>query len=240
MALPRVVLRYFNCRGRGQALRYLLVDQGIEFADERIEAEAWQRYAGAPEAGGPFCSLPVLQWEECSIAQTLAIAAYLSRWLGHAENLDSAGLARLESVASAAYLDLTCLIRELLRPRVMPQDDQWPTFLAEFSTTVPARLPAFERLLCARGAPFFGGVAPVAADYFVFEAVDAWLELLGAPVAAALANCPRLREHQSELLARPKLSAYLASGCRPLPLTASPHETAIRARLRAAFSPVSR
>ena len=31
----RITLRYFNCRGRGQALRYLLIDHGVEFADER-------------------------------------------------------------------------------------------------------------------------------------------------------------------------------------------------------------
>ena len=238
MALPRVVLRYFDCRGRGQALRYLLVDQGIEFVDERVEAEAWQRHEGARGAG-PFGGLPVLEWEGSSIAQALAIAAFLSRHLGHVENRDSAGLARLESISSAAYLDLTCVIRELLRPRVMPQDDQWAAFLTEFSTTIPARLPAFERLLAVQSGPFFGGVAPVAADYFVLEAVDAWLELLGAPVATALANCPRLREHQSALSARCKLSAYLASGSRPLPLTASPHETAIRDRLRSAFPPVT-
>ena len=35
--------------------------------------------------------------------------------------------------------------------------------------SVPARLPAFERLLGAQGTRFFGGVEPAAADYFVFE-----------------------------------------------------------------------
>jgi hypothetical protein len=217
-------------------LRYFLIDQGIEFTDDRVETKAWLSYKASPQVAGPFCSLPVLHWGECLVGQALAIAAYLSRRLGHDENRDATELARLDSVTSAAHLDLTCMIRELLRPRIMPQGDQWSAFLTEFSSSIPARLPAFERLLAAQEAPYFGGVAPVAADYFVFEAVDAWLELLGVPFAVALANCPRLGEHQRALLARPKLGAYVASGGRPHPLTMSPHEPEIRDRLRVAIA----
>jgi hypothetical protein len=73
-----VVLRYFNCRGRGQALRYLLVDYGIEFVDERFEADlSWSTFKGAAQ-GGPFGSLPVLHWGEHTVGQALAIAGYLA------------------------------------------------------------------------------------------------------------------------------------------------------------------
>jgi Glutathione S-transferase, C-terminal domain len=226
-----VVLRYFNCRGRGQALRYFLVDSGIAFADERFEADlSWPTFKGAAQ-GGPFGSLPVLHWGEHTIGQALAIAGYLTRRLGLDQGRDCDELALLESVTSAAYLDLTCVVRELLRPRVMPNDEQWPAFFASFLDSIPARLPSFERLLGARGTPFFGGVEPAAADYFVFEAVDAWLELLGVRLVAALATCPRLRDHHSAVFARPNLKAYLASGARPNPLTASPLEREIRERL---------
>lgn len=172
VAPQRIVLRYFNCRGRGQAVR------------------------------------------------------------GHTQHLDIQERALLDAVASAAYLDLTCVIRELLRPRIMPRDEQWSGFFAELMATVSGRLPAFERLLAVRGAPFFGGAAPVAADYFVFEAMDAWLELFGHPLAATLASCAHLSAHRTALLARPKLRAYVGSGQRPAALTASPHERSIRERLR--------
>jgi hypothetical protein len=226
-----VVLRYFNCRGRGQALRYLLVDYGIEFVDERFEADlSWSTFKGAAQ-GGPFGSLPVLHWGEHTVGQALAIAGYLARRLGLDEHRNCENLALLESVTSAAYLDLACVVRDLLRPRVMPNDEQWPAFFAGFLDSIPARLPAFERLLSAQSTPFFGGVEPVAADYFVFEAVDAWLELLGVRFVAALATCPRLREHHGAMFARPHLNAYLASAGRPGPLTASRHEPEIRERL---------
>lgn len=231
-----VVLRYFNCRGRGQALRYLLVDYGIAFVDERFEADvSWSTFKGAAQ-GGPFGSLPVLHWGEHTIGQALAIAGYLTRSLGLDQRRDRENLALLESVTSAAYLDLTCVVRDLLRPRVIPNDEQWPAFFAGFLESIPARLPAFERQLSAQGTPFFGGVEPTAADYFVFEAVDVWLELLGFGFGAALATCPRLREHHSAVFARPNLNAYLASGGRPGPLTASPHEPEIRERLSKALA----
>ena len=236
MGSHAVVLRYFNCRGRGQALRYLLVDCGIEFVDERFEADlSWSAFKGTAK-GGPFGSLPVLHWGEHTIGQALAIAGYLARRLGLDQRRDCENLALLESVTSAAYLDLTCVVRDLLRPRVMPNDEQWPAFFAGFLDSVPARLPAFERLLGALGTPFFGGIEPAAADYFVFEAVDAWLELLGVRFVAALATCPRLREHHSAVFARPTLNAYLVSGRRPGPLTASRHEPEIRERLSKALA----
>lgn len=133
----RIVLRYFNCRGRGQALRYLLIDHGIEFTDERLEADqSWQ--AGRAAWGGPFLSVPVLEWDGHQVAQTLPIASYLSRRMGHTQHLDIQETALLDAVASAAYLDLTCVIRELLRPRIMPRDEQWSGFFAELMATVRA------------------------------------------------------------------------------------------------------
>jgi len=77
----RITLRYFNCRGRGQALRYLLIDHGVEFADERIEAgPSWVNDKG--RLGGPFASLPVLHWAGDFVAQTLPIATF-----GHESSL---------------------------------------------------------------------------------------------------------------------------------------------------------
>ena len=78
------------------------------------------------------------------------------------------------------------------------------------------------------------------ADYFVFEALDAWLELLDAPFEQTLVACPRLRQHRAALSARPALAAYLASGHRPSSLTASPLEPEIRQRLNEHVSLLAR
>ena len=91
---------------------------------------------------------------------------------------------------------------DLCRPRVMPNTADWQHFIAEFVSSILGRLRAFERMLVAQSGPYFGGNEPVAADYFVFEAVDAWRELLGAPLVAALARCPRLRDQDKALSSR--------------------------------------
>jgi hypothetical protein len=233
MVAVGVELRYFDCRGRGQALRYALIDAGVAFQDVIFQADqSWPEHKAAPGTSGPFSSLPLLIWGEQRVAQTLAIAGYISRQLGHYDGRGDEGVAKLESVTSAAYLDFTSLVSELFRPRVVPVDEQWSLYFSWFVPRIVARPAGLERLLAARTALFFGGTEPVVADYFVFEALDAWLELLGAPFDQALHACPRLRQHRAALSARPALAAYLASGRRPSSLTASPLEPEIRERLR--------
>ena len=103
MESTRIALRYFCCRGRGQALRYALVDAGLEFEDVIFQAdESWPSHKASEDVSGPFSSLPVLAWGEHRVAQTLAIASYLSRQLGHYEARDAQAIARLESVTSGA------------------------------------------------------------------------------------------------------------------------------------------
>jgi hypothetical protein len=215
-------------------LRYTLVDSALAFEDEHfLLDQRWPAHKATPETTGPFGMLPVLAWNQHRVGQTLAIASYLGRRLGHYESRSPEEIAELEGVTSAAYTDFTNILPELLRPRVMPAAAQFGEFFEGFIARVPGRLPAFERLLAARSGAFFGGREPAVADYFVFEAIDAWLELLGAHFSRALEACPLLREQRTALSARRHLSQYLASGNRPLPFTGSPHEVELRERLRA-------
>ena len=47
----RPVLRYFDCRSRGQALRFALADAGIEFEDERVPVTALAHFKRPAERG---------------------------------------------------------------------------------------------------------------------------------------------------------------------------------------------
>src|ERR1700733_4925079 len=58
----RVLLRYFDCLGRTQPLRNALVDAGIAFEDQRLAVGPSWRALKEQAAGGPFGSLPVLEW----------------------------------------------------------------------------------------------------------------------------------------------------------------------------------
>jgi glutathione S-transferase len=241
MGPASVELRYFGCRGRGQALRYALIDAGVDFADVVFQADqSWPEHKASPGISGPFSALPLLIWGDHRVAQTLAIAAYISRQLGQYAGRADDEIAGRESVTSAAYLDFTSLVSELFRPRLVPVAEQWSLYFSWFIPRITARPAGLERLLATSAAPFFGGTAPVVADYFVFEALDVWLELLGAPFEQVLQYCPRLRQHRATLAARPALAAYLASGRRPSSLTASPLEPEIRERLSEHVSSLTR
>ncbi len=54
-----LILRYFDCRGRAQALRDVLIDAGVDFRDERlVVGPSWYPLKADPAVAGPFGSLP--------------------------------------------------------------------------------------------------------------------------------------------------------------------------------------
>jgi hypothetical protein len=75
--------RYWNCRGRVQALRYILADIAYTHTNvdykEDIESlekafESWFQHKTDETIAGPFHSLPVLNWNDTHVfGQTLTI-----------------------------------------------------------------------------------------------------------------------------------------------------------------------
>ncbi len=86
----RVLLRYFDCLGRTQPLRNALVDAGIAFEDQRLAIGPSWRALKEQADGGPFGSLPVLEWGDDCVAQALPIGGYVARRLGQYDELDAA------------------------------------------------------------------------------------------------------------------------------------------------------
>ena len=112
VSVPAVTLRYFDSRGRAQALRYALVDAGIAFEDERVSLEEissgkWASMKSNPALTGPWGTLPVLDWGDLRIGQTEAIAAHLFRELS-----DDAADAAQASRRAAQCAELTSLAHQ--------------------------------------------------------------------------------------------------------------------------------
>ena len=230
------VLRYFDCRSRGQAIRFALADAGQDFEDVRgplPEVDAFRAQAHRPEVGGPFASLPVLEWDDVEVAQTLAIAGYLERRLGRAKAVDEE-LARLDMVTNAAHLDMQVPYSALLwMDGACPAERLAARAVALFDA-LGQRARQLEALLAERVAPFFGGAAPAVADAFVYESLIRGGAVFGAPFAERMDEVPRLRALQSALEGRPGIVAATAQ--LPFQVTASPSEPAIRERLRSEVS----
>jgi glutathione S-transferase len=227
-----IVLRYFDCRGRAQALRDALTDARLDFSDERFTVgPAWVAAKDAA-GGGPFGNLPVLEWDGDIVGQTLPIAGYLARRLGHYDGLDAMGIARLEMVTSAAYLDMIFEVASMIW--MLPPDTDardTPVFTRQEPRIID-KIARFERALGTGSAPYFGGDRPAVADYFVAEATGIAEAAFPTRVARALAAAPRIAELVSSVSARPGVARILAEGRRPERLTAAPHEPLVLERAR--------
>ncbi len=216
--------------GRGVTLRHALADAGVPFEDVRIPLSEWPAHKDDPSFGGPYGALPTLTWGAATVAETLPIASFLGRRLGRRDGLDAAAVARLEAVCSVAWTDVSVRFAEIL----------WCDFLfpgADQARALPIRLGwMLDKLgrLDAQlaGDTFFGGPSPDLADFFVAEAVETTLYVIGS------AREPLLRERLPRLVAladRVRARPAVAHACvsRPPTFTAHPDEPAIVERLRA-------
>lgn len=99
-AVPAITLRYFDCRGRVQYMRYYLRYRNISFIDARISLKegfgAWMQVKPNQELTGPFQKLPVLHWGETLIAESSVIHQWLHKRLG-----DEARLTELDNLHHA-------------------------------------------------------------------------------------------------------------------------------------------
>src|SRR4051812_30597352 len=99
-------LRYFPVRGRVQPLRHALVDAAVEFDDIHVAIEDWPQRRSDADVAGPYRSLPTLTWQGALVAETLPIASFLARRLGHYDARDDVAVSQLEGVVSVAYLEI--------------------------------------------------------------------------------------------------------------------------------------
>jgi len=82
----KIRFRYWNCRGRVQAIRYILEDIAYKYKNvdykedtELLEkaVESWFQHKADETIAGPFHNLPVLNWNDKHIfGQTLTIGLF--------------------------------------------------------------------------------------------------------------------------------------------------------------------
>jgi glutathione S-transferase len=228
----RVLLRYFDCLGRTQPLRNALVDAGIAFEDQRLAIGPSWRALKEQADGGPFGSLPVLEWGDDCVAQALPIAGYVARRLGQYDGLDAMGVARLEMVASVAYLDVIAELAMMLWVPTAIPDAEAAVRFSNHEARILHKVDRLERMLASSGDPFFGGHRPVVADFFVAEALDMTRAVIGERLDAALGRALRLAEMRERMARRDAIARYIGEGKRPTRLTGSPNEAESLARIR--------
>jgi glutathione S-transferase len=200
-------LRYFDCRSRGQALRFALATAGQPFHDERIpvaELSAFRERKPDPSVGGPFGMLPVLCWDGHAVAETLAISGYLAERLGESRTTTPEERARRAMLTSAAHLEMQTPYSGLLWLPADTDDDQLAAVARDLLARVTRQAELLERSLAGaavRSGPLIGGVEPCVADAFVFESLDRGAAVFGTAFSAGLG--PHLTGLRDAMLAWP-------------------------------------
>ena len=205
----KVVLRYFDCQARGEPLRIMLVDSGIDFVDDRVGGtfEDKKKVLQDPNRGGPFKSLPILHWDSFMTPGCEAIASYLGHKLGYVAD------GSLESKALSAAL-CACGLEDIIKPsfeflclggfstaKTIEED-----FAACFSN-LRRRIEPLEQFLGKQ--TFFLGDELCPGDFFVYTACEFARKIFGEKL---LEGCDQLKNFLQRMSERPHIQQYLKSG----------------------------
>ena len=194
--MPNIKLTYFDLRARAEPCRLLLAYGGLQYDDERIPASLDLFYFlhsgniqefdnkfsntrwGAVKPTMPYGQLPVLQWDDQVICQSMACARFIAREVGLAGNT---------SLESAQVDEVIDVIQDLINAEVklfFTKDKSGLKKHAE--VTVLTALKQLETKLTSRGGQFFVGNNLTWADLHTF------MYICDLPDKSVLKSFPKL------------------------------------------------
>jgi len=206
--MPALKLTYFDLRARAEPARLLLAQAGVSYEDHRLpppftpEAiSAWQKV----KPDYPFGVLPVLQVDNETICQSMAVARYVA---------NAHGLGGKTPLATAQMDEIVDALSEATEKQynafLFEKDEAKKTELqAAFSKTVgPTVLANIEKRLVARGGEYLVGGALSWADillyHFVSELPDKAMADATPKVAALVARVGALPNIKKWVESRPE------------------------------------
>ncbi|KAK2100034.1 hypothetical protein P7K49_021382 [Saguinus oedipus] len=197
-AVPPYTVVYFPVRGRCEAMRMLLADQGQSWKEEVVSMETWRQ--GSLKASCLYGQLPKFQDGDLTLYQSNAILRHLGRTLGlYGKDQREAAMV---DVVNDGVEDLRCKYASLIYTN-------YEAGKADYVKALPGHLKPFETLLSQNqgGKTFIVGDQVSFADYNLLD-----LLLIHQVLAPSCLDAfPLLSAYVARLCARPKLKAFLAS-----------------------------
>ncbi|XP_077981263.1 glutathione S-transferase 1-like [Glandiceps talaboti] len=198
--MPKYRLTYFNSRGLGEPIRQIFIVSGVAYEDNRITQEKWP---GEKASGKyPFGSMPILEIDGKTLAQSYAIARYLANEFGLAgkTNMEKA---EVDMVADAAN-DFGQTIGKVAFEK---DDAKKAEGMKNIKTKdAPTYLAAMEKILTSNkgGNGYFVGDSLTWAD-LTFVNQTEYYPMFGSDV---LAPYPKLKALVDRVNALPKIKAW--------------------------------
>lgn len=212
--MKKIALRYFECRGRAQPIRFFLAEKDILFRDIRVPldslSDSWKTTKDDPDFSGPFGRLPILDWGDQQISETLVIAFHLHNKFDSFK-YDAEHNLLIRSVISSTYTDVISPIGILIWQDVLTPGVDMKKYLFRSMTVFEQLFDRYDQLLRKVGRPFIGGKEPCLADYFVFEALQIYLVVFKPRHLSLQANHSTLATFNDKMTQDPGVKACLAS-----------------------------
>jgi len=215
------VLKYFDIRGRGEAIRIALHDAGVKFTDESFTSEEWgkERDDGLKalwslEGKLPFGQVPLLEVDGLPLVQSHAILRYLGRKYGWYKGTP-AELYKIDFISEGTE-DVRKRLSAIRYSEASDAEKQ-KLYAAYFKNEAEAHrwLGFLNEIVEASPTDFVSGSADAThADYLLLDLLDYHDALGGDLSTSLLQTMPGLLEWREKMRERPKLKAYLESTAR--------------------------
>jgi len=133
--MPTYKLTYFNSRGRGESIRLIFAQAGVEYEDKRVSKEEWAQL----KPSTPTRQLPILEVDGRTLHGSRPICRFLGERFGLARSND------LENAEIAAFIDFLDDFLKKIFPLFMEKDE---TKKAEIKTNIEENeIPKYMNLL---------------------------------------------------------------------------------------------
>jgi hypothetical protein len=224
---PPITLRYFDARGRAQFLRYYFHIRDIQFSDERVAVgdnfAAWQGIRDDRSLTGPFRKLPVLQFGDRLVPETLLIASFVHEVLGDAGSIGDEDNMRHGMLTSSLIQDMMSPIGLLLWTDVLFPGADVAVVAKRTLERLHQHLASIEQsLIDWRWQERSRRRRVMLADCLLWEELNVATQVFGPHFA--LAQTPLLQSFHEEFSGRERCEAVLRD--QPCPITARPNESA--------------
>ncbi|XP_019617294.1 PREDICTED: glutathione S-transferase A4-like [Branchiostoma belcheri] len=198
-------LTYFNGRGRGESIRFMLGAAGIEFDEAFLETKEQMEELRA-RGDLLFNQVPLLEIDGMKLVQTGAMIRYIAR-KGSLYGADDKESARIDMLTDG----VRDFALKFLRVPFLADPTEHLSGIR--NTDLPRYLPVYSKVLEDSGTGFLVGGALSMADVLLFEALLSVDELF----PGHLKDYPKLQEFRDRVSALPNMAKFLSGGQRKPP-----------------------
>jgi glutathione S-transferase len=182
--MPPVVVRYFDCRGRAQFIRYYLRARELEHTDDRVPLsegfEAWVAMRNDRSRVGPFHKLPVVHCGGRTIAETLVISDFLHRAFGDERMLSEEENVRHAMLTSSLYNDVMLPLGILIWAKLAIPGVDVAAYARQTLARICGHLGSLERTLEEWNWRESAGMRPIMlVDCLLWEELDVVRRVFG-------------------------------------------------------------